>query len=71
MKTRITPVYPAIDYWMKRRCLTYKSFADKANIGYSTVYEMLSGRHLPTKDTIDKVLMVTGMTYEEAFRTDG
>ena len=71
MKTRIKPVYPAIDYYMRKHCMTYGSFAEKCGIGYSTVYEMLVGMYSPTKATIDRILAATGMTYEEAFRTDG
>lgn len=37
---------------------------------YNTIYRTLNGEHLPRKDTIDKILNVTGLTYEEAFRVE-
>lgn len=63
-------VYPAIsDYFKRNRIGTYQ-FASRTGITYATLYNTLTGRTNPNKRVIDKILSETGLTYEEAFRTD-
>ena len=43
-------------------------FAKLLGCGSSTVGKYLSGKAQPNKQIIDKILEITGMTYEEAFK---
>lgn len=60
-------IYPNISRWMKENRVCASKLAKTIGISPVTVSNMLSGRVNTTKSTIDKVLEVTGMTYEQAF----
>ena len=71
--TKTYSVYSGIDSWMKYHHVTYCAF--NVRLGYSpgatsqtNLKRMLMGETEPRKALIDKVLEVTGMTYEEAFK---
>lgn len=66
----IRPAYPRIIDYMREHKLTLNKFADKAGVARVTIATMLEGITIPNKSTIDKVLNATGMTYEEAFKTE-
>ena len=61
-------IYPNIKRWMKDNRLLAQNFAKLLGCGSATVGKYLSGKAQPNKQTIDKILEVTGMTYEEAFK---
>lgn len=58
-------IYPNISRWMKENRVCASKLAKTIGISPVTVSNMLSGRVNTTKSTIDKVLEVTGMTYEQ------
>lgn len=60
-------VYPAIAQWMHDNRFSYKRLANEIGVAPATLYGGLSGARHVAKYTIDGVLAVTGMTYEEAF----
>lgn len=61
-------VYPNIGIWINLNCATLQKFAELVGVSCESVHNYLSGRRLPNKKLIDKILEVTGMTYEEAFK---
>ena len=61
--------FPNIDRWMQANGITtVKELARRADVPRSTMRSALRGKHDPIKSTIDAILHVTGMTYEEAFQ---
>lgn len=72
---RTYSIYAGIDSWMKFNRVTYSAF--NVRLGYNPsansqtiLKRMLMGETEPRKALIDKILKVTGMTYEEAFRRE-
>lgn len=63
-------IYPAIQEFMVKNGLPYSRMANLCGCTHSALYLVLTGKRSPAKTTIDKVLKFTGMTYEEAFRTE-
>lgn len=66
-------VYQGIDNWMKYNRVTYVMLGDM--LGYApgasssgNLARRLMGEVMLSKDIIDDILEVTGMTYEEAFK---
>lgn len=66
-------VYQGIDNWMKYNRVTYVMLGDM--LGYApgasssgNLARRLMGEVMLSKDLIDDILEVTGMTYEEAFK---
>ena len=60
-------VYPALEKYMEDKNLSYEEFGYQAGVARNTLHRVLTGDVNPSKKTIDGVLKVTGMTYEEAF----
>ena len=60
-------VYPNISMWMAQNGYGYMSIAKMCDISQQTVQRALSKGSDCKKSFIDKILKVTGMTYEEAF----
>ena len=60
-------VYPNISRWMAQNGYGYMSIAKMCDISPQTVQRTLSKGSDCKKSFIDKILKVTGMTYEEAF----
>lgn len=59
-------VYPNILKYMRDHKMNISSFADAAGLTKGSVSRILEGKNL-SRTSIDKILKVTGMTYEEAF----
>lgn len=60
-------IYTNILGWMQKNRVCAKKLSKMIGVSTCTVSNMLKGKVNTTKNTIDKVLEVTGMTYEEAF----
>lgn len=63
-------VYPNLRRWLNDNKITRREFSIRmGNVGYGTSAVALSdwfkGKNYPTKKVIDKMLAVTGLTYEE------
>lgn len=70
-KTVITEkgcIYPNLRRWLNKDRRRRDRFF-KAMRGV-TIREILKGAQMPKKNTIDKMLALTGMTYEELFQED-
>lgn len=63
-------IYPNLEKWLKDNGKTYYALATETGINHSTVYGILYGDRGCTKYSIDAILRVTGMTYEEAFKEE-
>lgn len=61
-------VFPEIRKWMIMNDATFTSMAKACGVSMETMRNGLTGRTEMGKDTIDHILDVTGLTYEEAFR---
>ena len=64
-------IYPNIVTYMKDNGLSRSVFAQKCGISYDGLLTILRGDREPRKKEIDKILAVTGMTYEVAFKEKG
>lgn len=60
-------IYPNISSWMIRNGLGYAAIARGCNTHTQTVRYALTGCKNIRKELIDKILLLTGMSYEEAF----
>ena len=60
-------VYPGIGQWLYENRCTYAKLAELVGVPQGTMSRWMNGVHKPSKPTIDKILKVTGMTYEQAF----
>lgn len=61
-------VYPGLAKWMIQNRTTPNELGRMARVGDGmTIYNMLFGKSNLRKGSIDKILQVTGLTYEEAF----
>jgi predicted transcriptional regulator len=61
-------IYPNIRRWIVENHITQPVFAEMVGVCPAAIHHYLSGKREPNKKTIDKILEVTGMTYEEAFK---
>lgn len=61
-------VYPAISRWLYENRYSYTSFAKLIGVSFASVRRWFSDGGKMEKSSIDKILEVTGLTYEEAFR---
>ena len=60
--------YPSIKKYMAGHNLSLREFARRCGVPSSTMCRLLNGQTEPSKSTIDKILAVTGLSYEECFR---
>lgn len=65
-------VYPNLRRWMNENKCGKRELLRRIGLGcapnnYNRICSYLLGKVDPPKKTIDKILSVTGMTYEEAF----
>lgn len=60
-------IYPNIVKFLRENNVSAKHLAELCDITNSGINHFLSGKSGGSKTTIDKILAVTGMTYEEAF----
>lgn len=63
-------IYPNIRKWMVDNGLNYNSFSSLLSMNQNSTQRFLVGEGGAYKSTIDKILEVTGMTYEVAFALD-
>ncbi len=59
--------YPRIEKYMNDNGLKLAGLAKQCNIPYPTMWRITEGKREISKSNIDKILRVTGMTYEECF----
>ena len=60
-------LYPGLRAWMYSNHVTQAQLAKMIDVSATAVNRILVGVSLPHKVTIDAILRVTGLTYEEAF----
>ena len=60
-------IYPNIASWLIKNKYCYSRFAEAIGATSMTAQRWLTGKASPSKKSIDRILEVTGMTYEEAF----
>lgn len=63
-------VYPNIRRELIECNLSFTYFSKMAGMSNATLINALTGKAAPVKTTIDKILSVLSMTYEEAFATE-
>lgn len=63
-------IYPNIHAWLKRNRMSQIELARKIGVKQGHIWRLLSGTTRLTKDRIDQILEITGMSYEEAFKTE-
>lgn len=68
IKRTVTCIYPNIYAWMRKNDINIDKLSNLCSVSYMTIKRMLIGESETRKSTIDKILEVTGMTYEEAFK---
>ena len=62
--------YIGLRKWMISNKVTIAELERRCG-GERTFYHcLISGRHAPSKKTIDAILRTTGLTYEECFKED-
>lgn len=60
-------IYPAIRAWMRNNDCNFSDIADMSGVCNQTISRTLRGTVCASKYTIDQILRVTGLTYEQAF----
>ena len=60
--------YPSIEKYMTDHNLSLREFSRQCDMQSSTMCRMLNGDTEPSKNTINKMLAETGLSYEECFR---
>lgn len=63
--------YKNIEKFMIENNINRKNFAECTGLNYQNFCKILRAETEPTKQTIDKILKFTGMTYEQAFAEEG
>lgn len=63
-------IYPHINEWITDNDSCAQDLAQRIGVSYNSLLEFLKGKVASGKPTIDKILEVTGMTYEYAFATE-
>lgn len=63
-------IFPAIRNYLHKNRISITQFSVLCNVSYRTMYQRITGQTDILKRTIDQILRVTGMTYEEAFKED-
>lgn len=63
-------IYPNINKWLIDNRMSMIKFAREVGITKSTMSNYLAGLSEPRKSIIDKILEITGMSYEECFREE-
>lgn len=60
-------IYPNLAKWLRDNRCSYSGFARKVGVKPSAIYNGLRGKTGIRKETIDKILRETKMSYEQAF----
>lgn len=63
-------IFPSIRKYLNENRMSISRFAVLCNISGQTMNRAITGQTDMLKRTIDQILRVTGMTYEEAFKED-
>jgi predicted transcriptional regulator len=64
-------VYPNLGRWVDKHLDgNWTELSRRAGINYGTLHRIATGARNPRKDSIDKILRATGLSYEEAFYED-
>ena len=68
-------IYPHWRNWLNENRVTIREMVDRmglenCNSNYQQVWGWMYGRCYPTKKNIDRILSVTGLTYEQLFSTE-
>lgn len=63
-------IFPKIRNYLYKNRISITQFSALCNVSYMTIYRGITGQTDILKRTIDQILRVTGMTYEEAFKED-
>ena len=63
-------IYPTIRNFLEKNRMSITRFSVLCNVSHITIYRGITGEKDMLKRTIDQILRVTGMTYEEAFKED-
>lgn len=61
-------IYQNLEHWIWQHCNSATDFARKIDYTYSSFKDFMKGKNGTTKYTIDKILVVTGLTYEVCFK---
>lgn len=67
MRKRSFSIYPNFTSWLREKNLSYHKFAEMTGVSGQHISHVMTGKGNPSKNWIDRVLEVTGMTYEECF----
>ena len=60
--------YPVIESYIIKHNFSLREFAKRCGIPSSSMCRLLKGDTEPSKGTIDKILLETGLSYEECFK---
>lgn len=63
-------IYPNLGNWMSENKIGLDRFSKAVGISYQGLRNFLNGKSNPKLETIQNILKVTGMTYEQAFATE-
>jgi hypothetical protein len=68
-------IYPNLRKWMNKHKVSRKEFLLRMGLtahqcNYQKFTDLMQGKYEPRKNYIDKMLEVTGLTYEELFKTE-
>lgn len=59
--------WSGIREYMQKNDVSTRRMSEETGITYPALYYILTGKHDPSKASIDKILNYTGLTYEQAF----
>ena len=59
--------YPNVGMWMKENNMSLKRLSEKVGVSYCTIRYIINGKGFASKEVINKLLKVTGMTFEQFF----
>ena len=59
--------YKGLRDWILQEQITISKMARDIGTNYVTLYYILNGHNDPRKNSIDRILNYTGLTYEQAF----
>lgn len=62
--------YPVIESYIIKHNFSLREFARRCGIPSSSMCRLLKGDTDPNKSTIDKILLETGLNYEECFKEE-
>lgn len=62
--------YLGIEKYIGIEGISLREFAKKCDMPVSTISRLINGKTDIKKSNIDKILKVTGMTYEECFKEE-